>query len=271
MPGRVSRGGVRSLKRVPLPALFCADVKGWGLANSARCNRPCGRVYRGAAGGARGAHGENNTSPVSGCFSVGGNRPCGSVESGACRPRAALFGEQGFHADAVLGRSNRAAEGYGRVNGRGPPRQGHRCRDDVHLRLRRRGRRTERRGLLCAEKAVLLGIAPPEVRPAVMKNLEDTILTKNTGHFDSGMHGTYFLIKELMEADRNDLIYQMTEKEDFPSWGNMLKLGATTSWESWSGGSSHIHDTLISIGAWFIEGIGGIRGTSRRPGSAISS
>src|ERR1017187_2718370 len=58
MPGRVSRGGVRALKRVPLPALFCAGVKGWGLANSARCNRPCGRVYRGAAGGARGAHGE---------------------------------------------------------------------------------------------------------------------------------------------------------------------------------------------------------------------
>ena len=159
MPGRVSRGGVRALKRVPLPALFCAGVKGWGLANSARCNRPCGRVYRGAAGGARGAHGENNTSPVSGCFSVGGNRPCGSVESDACRPRAALFGEQGFHADAVLGRSNRAAEGYGRVNGRGPPRQGHRCRDDVHLRLRRRGRRAERRGLLCAEKAVVA--APP--------------------------------------------------------------------------------------------------------------
>src|ERR1039457_5660965 len=63
MPGRVSRGGVRALKRVPLPALFCAGVKCWGLANSARCNRPCGRVYRGAAGGARGAHGETTPRP----------------------------------------------------------------------------------------------------------------------------------------------------------------------------------------------------------------
>ena len=113
--------------------------------------------------------------------------------------------------------------------------------------------------------ALLLGIAPADVRPAVMKNLEETILTKDTGHFNTGMHGTYFLLKELMEADRNDLIYQMTAKEDFPSWGNMLKQGATTSWESWTGGS-HIHDTLISIGAWFIEGIGGIRVDEKAPG-----
>ena len=113
--------------------------------------------------------------------------------------------------------------------------------------------------------ALLLGIAPQELRAAVMKNLEDTILVKNTGHFDSGMHGTYFLIKQLMDADRNDLIYQMTSKKDFPSWGNMLEQGATTSWESWTGGS-HIHDTLISIGAWFIQGIGGIQADEKAPG-----
>ena len=81
--------------------------------------------------------------------------------------------------------------------------------------------------------ALLLGIVPPELRAAVAKNLEDTILVKNGGHFDSGMHGTYFLLKELMEDDRNDLIYQMASKKDFPSWGYMLEQGATTSWESW--------------------------------------
>jgi len=113
--------------------------------------------------------------------------------------------------------------------------------------------------------ALLLGIVPPELRAAVAKNLEDTILVKNGGHFDSGMHGTYFLLKELMEDDRNDLIYQMASKKDFPSWGYMLEQGATTSWESWSG-ESHIHDTLISIGAWFIEGIGGIRLDENAPG-----
>jgi hypothetical protein len=113
--------------------------------------------------------------------------------------------------------------------------------------------------------ALLLGIVPQELRAGVAKNLEETILVKNGGHFDAGMHGTYFLLKELMEEDRNDLTYQMASKKDFPSWGNMLEQGATTSWESWSGGS-HIHDTLISIGAWFIEGIGGIRLDEKVPG-----
>jgi alpha-L-rhamnosidase len=45
----------------------------------------------------------------------------------------------------------------------------------------------------------------------------------------------------------------------------MLANGATTSWEGWTG-QSHIHDTLISIGAWFIEGVGGIRADERAPG-----
>ena len=112
---------------------------------------------------------------------------------------------------------------------------------------------------------LLIGVAPPDVRPAVLKNLEETIRVKDTGHLDAGMHGLYFLLKELMEEDRNDLIYEMATKTDYPGWGYMLAHDGTTSWESWNGGS-HIHDTLISIGAWFIEGIGGIRVDEKAPG-----
>lgn len=112
---------------------------------------------------------------------------------------------------------------------------------------------------------LLLGMVPPQLRETVMKNLETGIVDRSGGHLDTGMHGTYFLLKELMEADRNDLIYTFTSKTDYPSWGNMLELGATTFWESWTGGS-HIHDTLISIGSWFIQGIGGIRIDEKSPG-----
>jgi hypothetical protein len=112
---------------------------------------------------------------------------------------------------------------------------------------------------------LLIGVVPQGLRQAVLKNLEQTILVNNTGHFDSGMHGTYFLLKELMQEGRNDLIFQMATKTDFPGWGNMLEQGATTSWESWSG-QSHIHDTLISIGSWFIQGLGGIRIDESAPG-----
>ena len=113
---------------------------------------------------------------------------------------------------------------------------------------------------------LLVKIVPPDLRSAVMENLEQTILEKNSGHIDAGMHGTYFLLKYLMEQDRNDLIYQMVSKRDYPSWGFMLDHGATTIWEDSSGEMSHIHDTLISVGSWFIQGIGGIRIDEKSPG-----
>lgn len=113
---------------------------------------------------------------------------------------------------------------------------------------------------------LLVGVVPRELRKAVADNLENAIRVKNAGHFDSGMHGTYFLLKYLMQADRNDLIYLMASKTDYPGWGYMLEQGATTSWEDWQGRNSHIHDTLISIGSWFIQGIGGIRIDEKAPG-----
>jgi alpha-L-rhamnosidase len=112
---------------------------------------------------------------------------------------------------------------------------------------------------------LLTGIVPPELRSDVMGSLEKTIRVKNEGHLDTGMDGTYFLMKYLTEADRSDLVYLMTNTREYPSWGYMLANGATTSWEGWTGGS-HIHDTLISIGAWFTEGLGGIRSDGKSPG-----
>jgi alpha-L-rhamnosidase len=112
---------------------------------------------------------------------------------------------------------------------------------------------------------LLTGIVPPELRKGVMERLEQTIRVRNGGHFDTGMHGTYFLLKYLIEADRNDLVFEMASKRDYPGWGYMLANGATTSWESWTG-QSHIHDTLISIGAWFTQGLAGIRSDGASPG-----
>jgi len=112
---------------------------------------------------------------------------------------------------------------------------------------------------------LLVGVTPPQYRQDVMKNLEQTILVADKGHINAGMHGAYFLLKYLMEVDRNDLIYEMASKTTWPSWGYMLEQGATTIWEGWSG-QSRIHDTLISIGSWFIQGIGGIRVDENAPG-----
>jgi alpha-L-rhamnosidase len=112
---------------------------------------------------------------------------------------------------------------------------------------------------------LMTGVVPPELRKDVMSAAENVIRVRNQGHLDSGLPGTYLLWKGLMELDRNDLVYLFTNTTDYPGWGYMLANGATTSWESWTG-QSHIHDTLITIGAWFIEGLGGIRADEAAPG-----
>jgi alpha-L-rhamnosidase len=112
---------------------------------------------------------------------------------------------------------------------------------------------------------LMTGVVPPEQREAVMAKLENTILVRNQGHLDTGMHGTYFLMKFLWENGRNDLVFEMVNKKTYPGWGYMLANGATTAWEGWTG-QSHIHDTLISIGAWFTEGLAGIQSDGESPG-----
>lgn len=113
---------------------------------------------------------------------------------------------------------------------------------------------------------LLLQVPPRELEGAVMRNLDETIRVRDRGHINAGMHGTYFLLKYLLEADRNDLIYEMVNQREYPGWGYMLAQGATTAWESWSGENSHIHDTLISVGSWFVQGLGGIRADESAPG-----
>jgi alpha-L-rhamnosidase len=80
------------------------------------------------------------------------------------------------------------------------------------------------------------------------------------------MHGNYFMTKYLIDQRRNDLLALMYTKEDFPSFGHMIRSGATTIWEEWDGDNSQIHNTMISVGLWFIEGLGGIRYDEKAPG-----
>ena len=113
---------------------------------------------------------------------------------------------------------------------------------------------------------LLFGITPQTARPQVMAALERDITVTRNGHLNTGMHGNYFMAKYLIAQRRNDLLTLMHSKEDFPSFGHMLRSGATTIWEEWDGDNSQIHNTMISVGLWFIEGLAGIRCDEKSPG-----
>ncbi len=116
--------------------------------------------------------------------------------------------------------------------------------------------------------SLLTSLIPPAQRGAAEQRIERDILDRRNGHLDTGILGTYFLIKELTALNRNDLLYTIVNQPTFPGWGHMMKNGATTIWEEWGGGNSGIHSSFLSVGAWFIEGIGGIRSDDRHPGFA---
>jgi alpha-L-rhamnosidase len=107
--------------------------------------------------------------------------------------------------------------------------------------------------------ALLVGLPPKSLQPAVWKRFEDEILVHRKGHFWGGITGGYFIVKNLIQYNRPDLMFEMATKEDYPSWGNMLRRGATTIWEAWDGRNSLLHSSYLHIGAWFMEGLAGIR------------
>jgi hypothetical protein len=87
-------------------------------------------------------------------------------------------------------------------------------------------------------------------------------------HVDTGIHGTWMLTKLLLARERADLLARMAAQRDFPSWGDMLAQGATTIWEQWDGDNSRMHSSFLSIGAFFVEGLAGIRADPAAPGYA---
>ncbi|MGI6074624.1 MAG: family 78 glycoside hydrolase catalytic domain [Fermentimonas sp.] len=118
--------------------------------------------------------------------------------------------------------------------------------------------------------AALYGdVMPRELRHKVMQSLEDEILINRNGHIDVGITGGAMLFKVLREEGRDDLIYSMTSQTTYPSWGFMRENDATTIWEMWEKdlpGHSLLHSSYLYPGAWYIDGVAGIRRRSDSPG-----
>jgi alpha-L-rhamnosidase len=79
--------------------------------------------------------------------------------------------------------------------------------------------------------------------------------------------GTKYLIDLLTMKGRQDLVWEMAMKKDFPSWSYFLRDGRTTITESWAGGGSQNHVVLGSaIDPWFYTVLAGINTDERSPG-----
>lgn len=83
------------------------------------------------------------------------------------------------------------------------------------------------------------------------------------GHFKTGVLGGRVIYRVLAENDMADLAYNMIVRPDYPSYGNWIKRGATTLWESFQPEGGRVlslnHHFWGDVSAWFYTYLAGIR------------
>jgi len=110
------------------------------------------------------------------------------------------------------------------------------------------------------------GITPDSLREAVFNNISNKIWTANHGHISTGVIGTQWLMRCLSEYKLPDMAYTLISDTTYPSWGYMVKHGATTIWELWNGNTaapqmnSQNHVMLLGdLLVWMYENAAGIK------------
>lgn len=102
------------------------------------------------------------------------------------------------------------------------------------------------------------GLVSDTERSAVEARLVEAV-QKTRAFPDYGIFGSKYVFRALSDAGRTDLAFAMATKDEYPSFGNWIRSGATTFWESWKGTSSRNHIMFGDISAWFYQYLGGIR------------
>ncbi len=119
------------------------------------------------------------------------------------------------------------------------------------------------------------GMVPSErLEHKVFNNIVDKIENDFGGHVATGVVGIQHLMRTLTEQGRGDLALKLATDTTYPSWGYMVKQGATTIWELWNGDTgdpamnSGNHVMLLGdLIIWYYEYLGGIRPLS--PGYGV--
>jgi alpha-L-rhamnosidase len=116
------------------------------------------------------------------------------------------------------------------------------------------------------------GITPEELENQVVKNLVKKVEERDV-HPTTGFLGTGFILPMLSKYNYHNLAYKMMNQTDYPSWGYMVKQGATTIWELWNsdteppeGMNSRNHFALGCVGEWIWNTLAGVNICEDKPG-----
>ena len=110
------------------------------------------------------------------------------------------------------------------------------------------------------------GLVPEGSAERVMNNIVYKTEVERQGHVSTGVVGVQYLMRTLARHGRKDLAFRLATNLTYPSWGYMLRRGATTIWELWNGDTaapdmnSANHVMLLGdLLIWYYEDLAGIR------------
>ncbi len=126
-------------------------------------------------------------------------------------------------------------------------------------------RRYDRGSQTAQAIALALGMAPDGECAAVLDALVADIRA-HQNHTTSGEVGYHYEVEALLDGGRSDVLLDMLERTDAPSYGYILSQGATSLTEGWDGSHSQDHFMLGSAEEWFYRGLGGINVNFAREG-----
>jgi alpha-L-rhamnosidase len=115
------------------------------------------------------------------------------------------------------------------------------------------------------------GIAREATREAMVQRIVNDIAAHGD-HLTTGFLGTPFLLPVLDQFNRSDVAFKLLLSDTYPSWGYMVKKGATTWWERWNGDTgdpsmnSYNHYAFGSVMAWVYRRAAGIDTDGSGPG-----
>lgn len=120
------------------------------------------------------------------------------------------------------------------------------------------------------------GIVPDGLEAGVAKSLAQLELSqKKDGHFYAGIHGAKRMFAQLSKHAYEDELFDMLEKNDFPSFNYLFDNGFTTWPEAFKNyelseeaitEGSHNHPMQSGFAMWFHHNVGGIQVNELYPG-----
>ncbi|MBO2524673.1 MAG: alpha-rhamnosidase [Bacteroidetes bacterium] len=115
--------------------------------------------------------------------------------------------------------------------------------------------------------ALLMNIPPDSTTATQVKEqLIKDCYGKYKAHIAVGLVGVPIFTEWCIRERKTELMATILRQPDYPGYLYMINNGASTTWESWNGKRSRVHNCYNGIGIWFYQALAGIRPDPEQPG-----